>query len=67
MIVEKPAFSTPSEMAEIIELANENQVLFFEAARNIHEKSFDTIASVLTEHGNTHWCKLYLYEILFTV
>ena len=39
-------------MAEIIELANENQVLFFEAARNIHEKSFDTIASVLTEHGN---------------
>ena len=28
MIVEKPAFSTPSEMAEIIELANENQVLF---------------------------------------
>lgn len=52
VIVEKPAFSTPSEMAEIIELANENQVLFFEAARNIHEKSFDTIASVLTEHGN---------------
>ena len=52
VIVEKPAFSTPSEMAEIIELANENQVLFFEAARNIHEKSFDTIASVLTEHVN---------------
>ena len=52
VIVETPAFSTPSEMAEIIELANENQVLFFEAARNIHEKSFDTIASVLTEHGN---------------
>ncbi len=52
VIVEKPAFSTPSEMAEIIELANENQVLFFEAARNIHEKSFDTIASVLTEYGN---------------
>lgn len=52
VIVEKPAFSTPSEMAEIIELANENQVLFFEAARNIHEKIFDTIASVLTEHGN---------------
>ncbi|MCR1928816.1 Gfo/Idh/MocA family oxidoreductase [Enterococcus gallinarum] len=52
VIVEKPAFSTPSEMAEIIELANKNQVLFFEAARNIHEKSFDTIASVLTEHGN---------------
>ncbi|MDQ6111282.1 Gfo/Idh/MocA family protein [Enterococcus gallinarum] len=52
VIVEKPAFSTPSEMAEIIKLANENQVLFFEAARNIHEKSFDTIASVLTEHGN---------------
>lgn len=52
VIVEKPAFSTPAEMAEIIDLANENQVLFFEAARNIHEKSFDTIASVLAEQGN---------------
>jgi predicted dehydrogenase len=52
VIVEKPAFSTPEEMAEIIELANQEQVLFFEAARNIHEKSFDTIAEFLPEKGN---------------
>jgi predicted dehydrogenase len=52
VIVEKPAFSTPAEMAEIIELANQKQVLFFEAARNIHEKSFATIAAFLPEKGN---------------
>ena len=44
VIVEKPAFSTPTEMDEIIELANQKRVFFFEAARNIHEKSFKTIA-----------------------
>lgn len=47
VIVEKPAFSTPEEMAEIIELTNQQQVYFFEAARNIHEKSFKTIADLL--------------------
>ena len=38
VIVEKPAFSNPAEMDEIIELANLHNVYFFEAARNIHEK-----------------------------
>lgn len=47
VIVEKPAFSTPTEMDEIIELANQKRVFFFEAARNIHEKSFKTIADFL--------------------
>ena len=47
VIVEKPAFSTPDEMAEIIELANKNRVYFFEAARNIHEQSFQKIAELL--------------------
>lgn len=47
VIVEKPAFSNPTEMAEIIDLAKQQQVFFFEAARNIHEKSFQTIANVL--------------------
>lgn len=47
VIVEKPAFSTPAEMDEIIELANRQQVFFFEAARNIHEKAFKTIADFL--------------------
>jgi predicted dehydrogenase len=47
VIVEKPAFSTPKEMAEIIELANRQQVYFFEAARNIHEQSFQKIGAHL--------------------
>ncbi|MDT2603137.1 Gfo/Idh/MocA family oxidoreductase [Enterococcus dongliensis] len=47
IIVEKPAFSTPKEMAEIIELANQKNVFFFEAARNIHERAFKTVADFL--------------------
>lgn len=47
VIVEKPAFSTPKEMDEIIELANQKRVFFFEAARNIHEKAFKTVADFL--------------------
>ena len=47
VIVEKPAFSTPKEMDEIIELANQKKVFFFEAARNIHEQAFKTVADFL--------------------
>lgn len=47
MIVEKPAFSTPDEMDEIIELANQKSVFFFEAARNIHEQAFKTVSDFL--------------------
>lgn len=47
VIVEKPAFSRPAEMDEIIELANQKQVFFFEAARNIHEQAFKTVADFL--------------------
>ncbi|HFK5910299.1 TPA: Gfo/Idh/MocA family protein, partial [Enterococcus faecium] len=47
VIVEKPAFSTPKEMDEIIHLANEHNVYFFEAARNIHESGFKKIADYL--------------------
>ncbi|MTD37658.1 gfo/Idh/MocA family oxidoreductase [Erwinia sp. CPCC 100877] len=47
VIVEKPAFSTPEEMAEIIKLSNQQHVYFFEAARNVHEKSFKKIADLL--------------------
>lgn len=47
VIVEKPAFSTPEEMEEIIELASQQKVFFFEAARNIHETSFKKIADLL--------------------
>lgn len=47
VIVEKPAFSNPKEMDEIIELANREKVFFFEAARNIHEAAFKKIADFL--------------------
>ncbi|MDT2660836.1 Gfo/Idh/MocA family oxidoreductase [Enterococcus hulanensis] len=47
VIVEKPAFSTPKEMDEIIELANQKKVFFFEAARNIHEQAFKTVDDFL--------------------
>lgn len=47
VIVEKPAFSTPEEMKEIVQLAEENNTLFFEAARNIHEDNFKKIAALL--------------------
>lgn len=47
IIVEKPAFSNPKEMATIIKQANENQVFFFEAARNIHEESFKKMKEFL--------------------
>lgn len=47
VIVEKPAFSTPDEMDEIIELANQKSVFFFEAARNIHEQAFKTVSDFL--------------------
>jgi Predicted dehydrogenases and related proteins len=49
VIVEKPAFSNPTEMDEILALAKEQKVLFFEAARNIHEKSFQKVADLLAE------------------
>lgn len=50
VIVEKPAFSTPQEMKAIIQLAKENNVCFFEAARNIHEDNFKKIAEMLPDN-----------------
>lgn len=47
VIVEKPAFSNPAEMEEIIQLANQKKVFFFEAARNIHEKNFQKVLAEL--------------------
>lgn len=51
VIVEKPAFSNPQEMAEIIELANQQGLLYFEAARNLHETAFTTISEFLPVKG----------------
>ncbi|WP_297075341.1 Gfo/Idh/MocA family protein [uncultured Enterococcus sp.] len=47
VIVEKPAFSNPAEMDEIIQLANEQRVCYFEGARNIHERNFQTLKATL--------------------
>ncbi|QDK71649.1 Gfo/Idh/MocA family protein [Lactococcus protaetiae] len=49
VITEKPAFSNPSELTEIIQLADEKNILFFEAARNIHEHSFTLIKDFLAD------------------
>ena len=49
VIVEKPAFSNPTELEAIIKLAAKEHVLFFEAARNLHEKSFDLIRAFLED------------------
>lgn len=51
VIVEKSAVSTPQEMEEIIRLANEKKVFFFEAARNIHEKSYQKIGDFICSKG----------------
>lgn len=48
VIVEKPAFSTPKELQEILQLAKDNHVFFFEAARNIHEKALETVKLFLS-------------------
>ena len=48
VIVEKPAFSNPNEMKQIITLLQAHpEVCFFEAARTIHEPSFAAIKEKL--------------------
>ncbi|GBG97148.1 Gfo/Idh/MocA family protein [Lactococcus termiticola] len=49
VIVEKPAFSNPKELAEIIALAESKGKLFFEAARNIHEDAYKKIKDFLAD------------------
>lgn len=47
VIVEKPAVSTVEELDDLIELSEEKEVFFFEAARHIHEENFQRVASFL--------------------
>lgn len=47
VIVEKPAFSNPTEMKEIVQLATDKKVCYFEAARNIHEAPFLKVGDYL--------------------
>lgn len=49
VIVEKPAVSTSAELAELIALAKEKEVYYFEAARNIHEASFKKVTEILPQ------------------
>ena len=43
VIVEKPMFSNPKEWEMAVEVAKENKVFLFEAARHIHEKNFKVV------------------------
>lgn len=47
VIVEKPAVSTYRELEELLALAAEHEVFYFEAARNIHEANFKKVAELL--------------------
>ncbi|HEM3577143.1 TPA: Gfo/Idh/MocA family oxidoreductase [Streptococcus suis] len=48
-IVEKPMVSTPQELAQLRQIANEKNVFLFEAARNYHEEAITIIKDFLKE------------------
>lgn len=48
-IVEKPMVSTPQELAQLRQIAKENGVFLFEAARNYHEKAIAIIRDFLKD------------------
>ncbi|MGX7014942.1 Gfo/Idh/MocA family protein [Vagococcus silagei] len=47
VIVEKPIVSTPSELRELVDFAEEKEVFVFEAARHIHEVNFNIVKDML--------------------
>ena len=47
VIVEKPAVSRLDELEDLINLAEEKELFFFEAARHIHEENFKRVTSFL--------------------
>ncbi|MDR0300445.1 MAG: Gfo/Idh/MocA family oxidoreductase [Streptococcaceae bacterium] len=49
VIVEKPAFSNPTEFEEIFELAAKKKLFVLEAARHIHDTAFAVIKSFLSD------------------
>lgn len=51
VIVEKPAFTTVAEMAEIVALAKQNKCFYFEAARHIHEPGLQKLAELMPDSG----------------
>ncbi|MGQ7385209.1 Gfo/Idh/MocA family protein [Streptococcus suis] len=48
-IVEKPMVSTPQELAQLRQIANEKNVFLFEAARNYHEEAITIIKDFLKD------------------
>lgn len=48
-IVEKPMVSTPQELAQLRQIAKENGVFLFEAARNYHEEAITIIKDFLKD------------------
>lgn len=49
VIVEKPMVSTPTELAQLRQIAKENGVFLFEAARNYHEEAIAIIRDFLKD------------------
>ncbi|HFI0164304.1 TPA: Gfo/Idh/MocA family protein [Streptococcus suis] len=49
VIIEKPMVSTPQELAQLRQIAQENGVFLFEAARNYHEEAIEIIKDFLKD------------------
>ncbi|HFI0419204.1 TPA: Gfo/Idh/MocA family protein [Streptococcus suis] len=49
VIIEKPMVSTPQELAQLRQIAKENGVFLFEAARNYHEEAITIIKDFLKD------------------
>ncbi|HEM3683318.1 TPA: Gfo/Idh/MocA family oxidoreductase [Streptococcus suis] len=49
VIIEKPMVSTPQELTQLRQIAKENGVFLFEAARNYHEEAITIIKDFLKE------------------
>lgn len=52
IIVEKPAVSTCKELEELVNLAEDKEVFFFEAARHIHEENFNRVKVLLKDRDD---------------
>ncbi|HFI0453058.1 TPA: Gfo/Idh/MocA family protein [Streptococcus suis] len=59
VIIEKPMVSTPQELIQLRQIAKENGVFLFEAARNYHEEAITIIKDFLKEQ--TIWGAKFSY------
>ncbi|HFI0621452.1 TPA: Gfo/Idh/MocA family protein [Streptococcus suis] len=58
-IIEKPMVSTPQELVQLRQIANEKNVFLFEAARNYHEEAITIIKDFLKD--KTIWGATFSY------